>query len=374
MQPTSVYSSNSIRLSWREWAAAALVSVGVLCLLPALWPATGTNLSRPDYRLPGELSEDYWMFGSWSKYSRAKYQAVVLGDSVVWGQYVRSGDTLTHHLNELAGQTAFANLGVDGLHPAAMAGMIAYYGREVEHEPVLLHLNPLWMSSSKQDLQAQGEARFNHPKLVPQLLQRPTSYRPTPAEVIGAVLPRHLPFLNWKEHVRISYLEGMGPQEWTLEHPYSLFPESRGPDAFSGDEPGSQPQSWREKGLAPQNLPWLEPARSYQWRSFKRAVALLRSRGNDVFVVVGPFNSYALTGESQTRYQALTSAIEKWLEQEKVPYCAPRLPSTDMYADASHPLGGGYRELAKELFRSPAFRAWMRSWAGAGDRPARRNR
>jgi hypothetical protein len=77
--------SNSIRLSWREWAAAALTCLVVLSLLPTAWPAAGNRFAHPDYRLPSELSSDYWMFREWARWP-AQYQAAVLGDSVVWGQ------------------------------------------------------------------------------------------------------------------------------------------------------------------------------------------------------------------------------------------------------------------------------------------------
>lgn len=359
----SVYSSNSIRLSWRELALAALVLLVTLYLLPRAWPAAGVRLSRPDYRLPSELSADYWMFGKWAERSRREYRALVLGDSVVWGQYVRSDDTLTHHLNSLIGQRVFANLGVDGLHPAAMAGMVAYYGRVVKGKPVLVHLNPLWMASAEQDLQGKAEARFNHPKLVPQLLHRPASYHPTPADAVGAVLERHVAFLRWREHLRIAYYDGMALPEWSLENPYAFLPAGHGPDSFSSDEPGSQPMTWRERGIGPQNLPWMEAAASYQWRSFKTAIELLRSRRNDVFVLLGPFNTHALTAGSQPRYRALVAAIKEWLDQERILYYAAPVLPTDLYADVSHPLGGGYRELAGQLLESPSFRVWMKGWA-----------
>jgi hypothetical protein len=111
----------------------------------------------------------------------------------------------------------------------------------------------------------------------------------------------------------------------------------------------------------------VEASHSYQWRSFRRTVELLESRGNRVFVLVGPFNTHALTGESQPRYRALLAEMKRWLEQEEVPYYAPPVLPTDLYADASHPLGAGYRRLAKELSSSPPFREWRKSWAP--DRP-----
>jgi hypothetical protein len=368
---TSVYSSNSIRLSWREWAVALLVLLAALYLLPAACPAVGVEFSRPDYRLPTELSSDYWMFREWAQYSHTNYRAAVLGDSVMWGQYARSDDTLTHHLNSLVGGRVFANLGVDGLHPAAMSGMISYYGGALQGEPVLVHLNLLWMSSAEQDLSrrsaipgaTQAEPRFNHPQLVPQLLHRPVSYHPTPAEVIGAVMERHVPFLSWREHLKIAYYDGLALPEWTLDHPYALLPANRGPNAFSGDEPGSQPMTWQERGIVPQNLPWVEVAHSYQWRSFQRAVESLRSRRNRVFVLLGPFNTHALTRESETRYLTLMGEMKEWLQKERIAYYAPPALPTELYADASHPLGAGYRELAKELLESASFQEWLKGWA-----------
>jgi lysophospholipase L1-like esterase len=364
----SPFSSNPIRLSWREWSAAALACIIVLYLLPTACPAVGARLSRLDYRLPTELSSDYWMFEQFAERSHAKRQAAVLGDSVIWGQYAKSDDTLTHHLNSLLGEPVFANLGVDGLHPAAMAGLVAYYGGALENDPVLVHLNPLWMASAEQDLATEGEVRFNHPKLVPQVLNRPASYHPATAEAIGAVLERRVPFLSWKEHLKIAYCEGMAFPEWSVENPYSLLPAGRGPDSFPSDEPGSQPLTWRERGITTQNLPWVEASRSYQWRSFRRTIELLKSRRNRVFVLIGPFNTHALTAESQAHYQAATAAMAKWLIQEHVPYYAPSVLPTNLYADASHPLGAGYRRLAEELSSSASFREWRKSWASDGPR------
>jgi hypothetical protein len=350
--------ANPIQLSWRAWALAALFCLGGICLLPRAWPLAGTHLSRPDYRIPGELSSDYWMFRQWSAYAHGRRPVVVLGDSVVWGQYVRSDDTLAHDLSELAGRATFANLGLDGLHPAAMEGLVSHYGRAIRDTSVLLHLNPLWMSSAQQDLQTKAQARFNHPKLVPQILDKPPAYAPTGSEIIEAALEAWVPFFSWKEHLKIAYWEGLAWPDWSLENPYLLAPEDRGPDSFSGDEPGSEPVSWRKRGIAPSDLPWVKAERSYQWRSFKEVVSDLRSRGNSVFVVLGPFNTHALTPESCARYQALKRTMEQWLEQERVPYFAPPLLPTDLYADVSHPLAAGYRRIADELFALPSFQEW----------------
>jgi len=89
---------------------------------------------------------------------------------------------------------------------------------------------------------------------------------------------------------------------------------------------------------------------------------------------LGPFNTHALTGDSRTRYQVLATTMERWLEKEKIPHYAPRLLPSDMYADLSHPLGDGYREIARELFGSPSFQVWMKSWGSKADQVRRRER
>ena len=195
---------------------------------------------------------------------------------------------------------------------------------------------------------------------MPQFFHRPRAYAPSTAEAAEVVLERQVPFLTWKEHLKSVYWEGLGLPEWSLDNPYRLRPPGPELAGFSGADPGSPPQSWRERGLAPSDLAWVPAGHSYQWASFRSLLALLAARGNRAFVLLGPFNTYALTPGSRARYEELRAAMEQWLEQQGVPYYAPaRLPS-EWYADASHPLGPGYRRLADELFAAPSFQRWMR--------------
>ncbi len=55
---------------------------------------------------------------------------------------------------------------MDGFHPAALGGLLRYYGRDISGKNVIIQFNPLWMTSAKHDLQIQKEFHFNHPKLV----------------------------------------------------------------------------------------------------------------------------------------------------------------------------------------------------------------
>jgi hypothetical protein len=69
----------------------------------------------------------------------------------------------------LAGGPRVVNLGVDGVHPVALAGLVEHYGHEIRGRKVLLHCNLLWMSSPEADLQGGKERSINHPALIPQL-------------------------------------------------------------------------------------------------------------------------------------------------------------------------------------------------------------
>ena len=338
-----IFSSNGVRLSGVHWAITAAL-VLVVCLgLPALWPRVETFAPGPDYRIPYALSNDYWHYARYCRESAGDDQVLVLGDSVVWGEYVAPQDTLVHHLNAQAGRARFVNLGVNGIHPVAMAGLIEYYGRAVSGQDVLLHYNPLWMSSKRHDLQSEKESRFNHPKLVPQFWPRIPCYKESGAKRVGIVTEHYLPFRAWSNHLAVAYFGEMSLTAWAFEHPYR---NPLGKVTLALPTPDTalrhEPVPWTEKGIPQANFVWVLPADSFQWYFFQRAVRTLQARGNRLFVLVGPFNEPMLEAESLAVYRGIKEVIEAWLEAQQIPHwVAPPLPS-ERYADASHPLGEGY--------------------------------
>ena len=98
---------------------------------------------------------------------------------------------------------------------------------------------------------------------------------------------------------------------------------------------------------------------SLQWAAFQRTVALLQDRGNDVLVIVAPFNEHMIAGKSLAGYTAIHDGAVRWLTEKGVPCVAPDELPSELYADASHPLTAGYEELAKRVYRDEAFRKWM---------------
>ncbi|MCP4455939.1 MAG: hypothetical protein GY809_31155, partial [Planctomycetes bacterium] len=143
---TTLYDSEP-GLSVRQWLVTGVLMVLLCVSMPRLWQTLETFNPGEDYRLPYALSDDYWLYERYCKWSVDQDDVMVIGDSVVWGHYVPPDGALSHHLNQMPGGTrTFANLGIDGIHPAAMAGLLKYYGRAITGKTVILSFNPLWMT------------------------------------------------------------------------------------------------------------------------------------------------------------------------------------------------------------------------------------
>lgn len=352
--------SHALRLSAIDWLVAGVVLLTFLGLGPVLWDRIEAFHPGSDYRIPYELGSDYWLYRRHCHRACDQGKVLVVGDSVVWGHYVPSEQTLTHYLNEVSGGERFANLGLDGTHPAALEGLLRYHGSGVSGRTVLLHLNPLWMSSARHDLQTSKEFHFNHAELVPQFAPKIPCYKANPAKRLRIAVRRKVPFSNWTNHIRSAYYGGTDLQAWTLEHPYRnpVMPLTAGLPEPAG-VPESSGGSWVDRGAKKQDLAWVEPESSLQWRFFRRAIELLQSRGNKVFVLVGPFNEHMLNDADAAFYDAVKKGIETWFQQNEVPCYVPSSLSASYYVDASHPIGEGYALLAEQLLRQPQFASWV---------------
>jgi hypothetical protein len=350
-EPEPVAFSNAVRLTGRECLAVLLFAVLLACLAPVSWKKVEPCTLAPDHRMPHDLSNDYWLYERYADLAVKRFDTLLVGDSVVWGEYVTRQDTLSHYLNELAGSERCANFGLDGAHPLALAGLIESYAAGIRDTNVLLHCNPLWLSSRRADLQDDQARDFNHPRLVPQFLPRIPAYKEDISPRIGVLVERHLPFSAWSAHLQQAYYDRLDIPTWTLEHPYEdpLRPLLRGlPPAE--DALRHLPQPWYESGLEKQDFPWVDLDTSLQWQAFQRVVRILRARGNRVFVLVGPFNEHLLTPASQRRYGEVKQTIAAWLAAEQLPHAMPPPLPSAQYGDASHPLAPGYALLARQIW------------------------
>jgi len=358
-EPTHVpFSSNDVRLSPGEWVVAVIILSALLVFVPELWKRIEPLDAGADYRIPYRLGNDYWAYRRYCGEACRQHKTLAIGDSVVWGHYVGKDQTLSHYLNELAGDQRYANLGVDGIEPAAMAGLVRFYGDDITGRDVILHCNLLWTADKRRDLATAKERPFTHPRVLPQFVPRIPCYRESLAGRIGIVVGREVPFLGWRNHLQIAYFGNSDLPAWTIEHPYdnparAITLELPSPDEPPSPKPAARP--WTAERIAKWNAAWVELETSFQWRFFRETVDVLRRRGNRVFVVLGPFNEHMLTDESLKIYQERKRYVAAWLRENEVPYAVPPVLPSGYYADASHPLREGYRMLAEQLFENSAF-------------------
>jgi hypothetical protein len=347
--------SNAIRLDGRQWLIVALFAA-MLFLLPSFWKEHEPLTLEADYRIPDDLSNDYWLYERVADLAAKQYDTVLLGDSVIWGEYVTGKGTLSHYLNQLAGQQRYANLGLDGAHPLALEGLVRYYAGSIRGKNVILHCNPLWLTSPQSDLQDPKSPKFYHPRLVPQFVPPIPSYQEEITNRLGVVVEQHVPLSSWTTHLQHAYYDHTDIPSWTVEHPYENPAQRLTHGLPPTDDKlrhASRPWYASGSGIDRQSYPWIDLDSSLQWQAFQRVVELLQRRGNRVFVLVGPFNEHLLNirrqRESLWRYWEIKAAIGQWLQEHQVPHLVPPpLPSKE-YGDASHPLAAGYELLARQL-------------------------
>jgi hypothetical protein len=367
---------NEVRLNARHWAVVFGILLLVATLTPTLWKKLERFDTGPDYRIPYALSKDYWLCERRLQ-QLAPTNIVVLGDSVVWGEYVLPDGTWSHFLNQETGAAdRFVNAGVNGLFPLALEGLVRCYGQSLRHRKVLLHCNVLWITSPKADLSTDKEEQFNHTALVPQFFPRIPCYRADANDRLNAIVERNLPFFQWVSHLQNAYFGQKSIPKWTLEeeggdpprYPYvyrnPLSQITLTVPSESRDDPQRGPKSprhksWSTDGAGTTGFDWVALDKSLQWRSFQRVIATLRGRGNDVLVVLGPFNEHIMAGENRPAYRRIREDIVAWLATNQIPHVVPEPLPSALYADASHPLTQGYQLLANRLYNDAAFQKWM---------------
>jgi hypothetical protein len=367
---------NEMRLSLRQWLVTLGIVVACAVGIPRLWKRIEAFPTGAGYRIPYALSSDYWLYQRRLEQDARPGKVLVLGDSVVWGEYVRRDGTLSHFLNQQGARPdRFVNCGVNGLFPLAMEGLVADYGGPIRGRKVIVHCNMLWLTSPKADLSAGLQESFNHSQLVPQFTPRIPSYRPDANTRISATLARRVDYIAWTDHLQNAYYGQRSIPQWTLAedgsdppaHPNAwrnpVAPLRSGIPQEPTRDPDRGPESRRHKrwdadGAEPSHFDWVDLESSLQWGGFRRVIQVLHSRGNEVFVVIGPFNEHMIAADQRLKYRVLRDGIAAWLKSNNIPFAIPEALPTEFYADASHPLTEGYALLSRMLFEEPSFRVW----------------
>ena len=187
---------------------------------PALWQKVEHFETGPDYRIPYELSKDYWLYARrLRRQIDAPAKVILLGDSVIWGEYVLPDGTLSHFLNQEAGTAGrFVNGGVNGLFPLAQEGLVeALRACDYVIKKSSCECNVLWMTSPKADLSTDKEEQFNHSRLVPQFFPRIPCYKADANERLSAVVAEPCEFIAWVGHLANAYFGQKSILSWTLE-------------------------------------------------------------------------------------------------------------------------------------------------------------
>src|SRR5438105_1301682 len=96
-RPDGITYSNAICLSSRQWLGLGLFAVAIGVVAPVAWEQVEKFTLEPDYRMPRELSDDYWFYERYVRLAAENVEALVLGDSVVWGEFVTRQETLSHY-------------------------------------------------------------------------------------------------------------------------------------------------------------------------------------------------------------------------------------------------------------------------------------
>lgn len=327
------------------------ILICITAVIPFIIPFTDTTSFTGDYRIPYSMGEDYFLYSSYSKSIADGSRIPVIGDSVIWGHYTDSGSTLTAHLNRINKKPVFVNMGLDGIHPAAMSGLIDLYASGLKNRKVIAGVNLLWMSSARHDLSGPVNSEINHKILLPQFTRKIPSYKPSFEERISASITRSIPFFAWIDHLRLSKFAGKSFYLWTMDNPDKSITEffSHKEDEFKAPE-GTLPEKMQE-----QNIEWITAEKSLQWEFMIETLLSLKKNGNRVAAVITPFNTYMMTAESRKRYFSILAEMEWILRENGIIPIIPLILEKKYFADSSHPNAEGYKLIAEDIMKNREF-------------------
>jgi hypothetical protein len=330
-------------------AAATLLSVAYI------FPLTGYNNFTENYRIPHSMNEDYYLYKIYSKHIASGSLIQVIGDSVIWGHYVSDEDTLTACLNRSTKDKKFANMGLEGSYPIVMNGLIENFSSGLKNKKIIVGFNLLWISSQKHDLSGEPESNINHKRVLPQIYPVIPSYNPNIEDRLSAIVSR-CNLLLLIEHIKMSRFKEKNFYSWTMEHPHSSII-----DYFTNSEiPIYKPTAAiRLDQMHEQNIDWVPIDKSMQWKFMLKTIAYLKKNGDDIIVLITPFNTYMVAEKSRERYYSIISDISDELSGNSIDFIIPVIDEKKYFADSSHFTAEGYRAMAENLLSSKKFQKFL---------------
>ena len=354
----------ALHIGVRGWGLVGGLLLVLGGLLPEIWKAFEPLDAGPDWRIPSESSEDYWLVNRWTNEVAHQQHVLLVGDSVVWGEFSKPDETLASYLNALSPEVTFSNGGLKGLCPLAYSALLSGVISVRRQTGIVLHFNPIWLTSPQRDLQENRPTLVNHQMLLPQVWPDLPAYQPDWNTRIGNLVGRNLGLFQWARHLRIDDFQGQDFQSWTLEHP-ARFPWAG--IALDSPQPRDHAASQyrpSKRAIRKSTYSWVDRNSSsdgsLQLVGFQRAIEALQQQGCPVFCLVGRLNPALQTSESLENEQAIQQNLLNWLEKKQVLYT--RLPAEPQWmADSSHPLPLGYRVQADVVWQDPLFQSWLQS-------------
>jgi len=320
-------------------------------VIPYILPLTDDSSFTGNYRIPYSMGEDYFLYSRYSKHVASIKRIPVIGDSVIWGHYTGSDDTLSAQLNRINPDIIFSNMGLDGIHPAAMNGLLNVFAAKFKNRKILAGVNLLWMSSARHDLTGPVNSEINHKILLPQFFTQIPSYRPTLEERLSASITKTIPLFPWIDHLRLSRFADKSFYLWTMDNPQKGINEyfTHNDETFKVPE-GMQPMKMQE-----QNIDWITAEKSLQWKFMIETLLSLKKNGNEVAAVITPFNTYMMTAESRKQYFSILAGMEWILRDKGIIPIIPLILEKKYFADSSHPTAEGYKLIAEDMMKNREF-------------------
>ncbi len=359
-------------LTLRGWGVAFMLVLVLIWAVPAFWYHLETFPEYENYRIPFAVSEDYWMMRQCISRAKEREAILVFGDSVVWGQYAKPGQTMTACLNHrLPAPARCENLGLDGGHPVGLLQLVRGYGRAVTGQKVVIYFNPLWMSAPLFDMKGEKVQYLFHPRLLPQFDKSLKCYEASIRERVSICLERALTLMQLERHLRLSCLDGMKWEDWILGSSSNHAKVVLGRTLPIPDEQAPvEPVCWSNSGAKVLGTDWIPPSESRQVAAFFELIRLLRARHNSVLVIVGSYNTHMLPPENAAVYQDGMAEVRSRLREQGFEAIALPVLSSPLYGDASHPLPEGYEWIADYLVNDKLFQDWV-GFKGGSVQPAR---
>ncbi len=343
-------------LSLRDWLVVILLTTGLCAVVPLIPFRPRRPIIEWDYRIPFSKSNHYDLYHRFTTLSASQFPTILVGDSVVWGQFADRDETLSHYLNVLEKQRRCANAGLDGMHPVALAQLLEHHAPAIHQKDVLLQMNPLWLMIPKGPVPRElTDSLLNRPGLVPRLA---AGVNGTYQQRIEAMVARSLEDtpIDWcLERIADTKMDFL---DWSLDHPYESPLEAISSGlSKSEDTYPVRKMPWNGTESAKLNYGWPVLAEHPQWKAFERILDLLESRQNRILVLLGPMNEHMMKRDMLEGYLRLKKEIEGKILARGIPCVSPPPLHSDQYSDICHPLAGGYSDLARELLKSQS--AWF---------------